>query len=293
MICYSSCRKRIQEGSWFKGSRFLGSGVSCIQPCWDFVWHSLSFTEHQEWMWVWVTLNKLGVQRWKSQLPSGWRCSFLIWGMGVMAGTEDALLFLSRSMTCSSLCEEGVPEERDFIPSSTYLCCVIQCEISSLCALTLQPVKWVSHWPSQVDVGRMRAHLWSTQDSPWFKWEAERGRSSVRKVGSTHLACLPGSPYKVPQNFCSCNLLVYSMDMCSTLCSAWSLYWQACPRNLFCIPEHLDKMFFLAHRSLFHKEAQLDICHFFCQKLQWKLPMILRVGDSHRLARSHPLAQSN
>lgn len=196
-------------------------------------------------------------------------------------------------MTCSSLCEEGVPEEWDFIPSSTYLCCVTQCEISSLWTVTFQPVKWVSHWPSQVDVGQMRAHLWSTQDSPRFKWEAERGRSSVRKVGSTHLACLPGSPYKVPQNFCRCNLSVYSMDMYSTFCSALSLYWQACPRNLFCVPEHLDKMFSLAHRSLFHREAQLDICHCFCQKLQGKLLMTLRVGDSHGLARGHPLAQSN
>jgi len=144
--------------------------------------------------------------------------------MRVMAGTREALLFVSRSMTCSCLCEEGVTEDLDFTPSSTYLCWVTQHEISSLRALTLQPVKWVSRCPFWVDVGQVRAHLWSTQDSPWFKGEAERGRPSAGKVGSPYLICPPGSPYKAPQNFCSCNLLVDLMDVCSTLCSALSLY---------------------------------------------------------------------
>lgn len=72
---------------------------------------------------------------------------------------QRCIVFLSRPMTCSCLCKEGVAEDMDFIPSSTYLCWVTQHEISSLQALTLQPVKWVSHCPFRVDVGRVRAHL--------------------------------------------------------------------------------------------------------------------------------------
>ena len=85
------------------------------------------------------------------------------------------------------------------------------------------------------------------------------------KVGSPHLACPPESPCKAPQNFCRYNLLVYLTDVCSTLCSDSHPIDRHVKEISFAFPSTLTKCFLWHIGALFHREAQLDFCHCFCQ----------------------------
>ena len=142
----------------------------------------------------------------------------------------------------------------------------------------------------RVDVGQVRSCLWSTQDSPWFKEEAEiwveiqGGEGGQPSPGLPSRESLQGSPEFLQVQS------VGLFDGCVFHTLLWlSSYWQTRQRNLFCVPEYLDKMFSLAHRGLVSQGGTIRLLSLLlpgprerCPWLAFELPK----GQNHRLPAS-------